>query len=115
MKEREYLKELGKKITDSSVRKEIVNEYEAHIEDCKAALMESGMTEVEAEEEAVRQMGDPQEAGKQWIRSIIKCLIPICFCGCWHWDVYRLYVCAFLILSQEIRTHFYGCGMMRLA
>ena len=37
MKEREYLKELGKKITDSSVRKEIVNEYEAHIEDCKAA------------------------------------------------------------------------------
>ena len=30
---------------------------EAHIEDCKAALMESGMTEVEAEEEAVRQMG----------------------------------------------------------
>ena len=44
MKEREYLKELGKKITDSSVRKEIVNEYEAHIEDCKAALMESGMT-----------------------------------------------------------------------
>lgn len=64
MKEREYLKELGKKITDSSVRKEIVNEYEAHIEDCKVALMESGMTEVEAEEEAVRQMGDPQEAGE---------------------------------------------------
>lgn len=64
MKEREYLKELGKKITDSSVRKEIVNEYEAHIEDCKAALMESGMTEVEAEEEAVRQMGNPQEAGE---------------------------------------------------
>ena len=64
MKEREYLKEHGKKITDSSVRKEIVNEYEAHIEDCKVALMESGMTEVEAEEEAVRQMGDPQEAGE---------------------------------------------------
>lgn len=61
MKEREYLKELGKKITDSSVRKEIVNEYEAHIEDCKVALMESGMTEVEAEEEAVRQMGDPPD------------------------------------------------------
>lgn len=31
MKEREYLKELGKKITDSSVRKEIVNEYESRI------------------------------------------------------------------------------------
>ena len=35
MKEREYLKELGKKITDSSARKEIVNEYEAHIKDKK--------------------------------------------------------------------------------
>ena len=113
MKEREYLKELGKKITDSSVRKEIVNEYEAHIEDCKAALMESGMTEVEAEEEA--RWAIRRKQVKQWIRSIIKCLIPICFCGCWHWDVYQLYVCAFLILSQEIRTHFYGCGMMRLA
>ena len=115
MKEREYLKELGKKITDSSVRKEIVNEYEAHIEDCKVALMESGMTEVEAEEEAVRQMGDPQEAGEAMDKIYHKCLIPICFCGCWHWDVYRLYVCAFLILSQEIRTHFYGCGMRHLA
>ena len=96
MKEREYLKELGKKITDSSVRKEIVNEYEAHIEDCKVALMESGMTEVEAEEEAVRQMGDPQEAGEAMDKIYHK-------------------VFAFLILSQEIRTHFYGCGMRHLA
>ena len=47
MKEREYLKELGKKITDSSVRKEIVNEYEAHIEDCKAALIQKRNTHEE--------------------------------------------------------------------
>ena len=103
MKEREYLKELGKKITDSSVRKEIVNEYEAHIEDCKAALMESGMTEVEAEEEAVRQMGDPQEAGEAMDKIYHKVFDS------------NMFLCAFLILSQEIRTHFYGCGMMRLA
>lgn len=64
MKEREYLKELGKKITNSSARVEIVKEYEAHIEDCKEALMEAGMTEEEAEKEAVRQMGSPQEAGE---------------------------------------------------
>lgn len=115
MKEREYLKELGKKITDSSVRKEIVNEYEAHIEDCKAALMESGMTEVEAEEEAVRQMGDPQEAGEAMDKIYHKVFDSNMFLWMLALDVYQLYVCAFLILSQEIRTHFYGCGMMRLA
>lgn len=64
MKEREYLKELGKKITNSSARVEIVNEYKAHIEDCKCALMENGMPEEEAEKEAVRQMGSPKEAGE---------------------------------------------------
>ena len=107
MKEREYLKELGKKITDSSVRKEIVNEYEAHIEDCKAALMESGMTEVEAEEEAVARWAIRRKQVKQWIRSIIKCLIPICSVDAGHWMYTELYVCVFLILSQEIRTHFF--------
>ena len=95
MKEREYLKELGKKITDSSVRKEIVNEYEAHIEDCKAALMESGMTEVEAEEEAVRQMGDPQEAGEAMDKIYHKVFDSNMFlgmytdCMCVHFLSYR--------------------------
>ena len=42
---------------------------------------------------------------KQWIRSIIKCLIPICFCGCWHWDVYQLYVLciSYLIAKRSER------------
>lgn len=45
-----------------------MREYQAHIEDCKEALMESGMTEEAAEEEAVRQMGDPEEAGREMSR-----------------------------------------------
>ncbi len=64
MRERDYLRVLGKRITDSSARMKIVEEYAAHIEDCKSALMETGMSELEAEEEAVRQMGSPKEAGE---------------------------------------------------
>ena len=64
MKADKYLQELTKRIESSKVRKEIMREYQDHIEDCKEALMESGMSEEEAEKEAVRQMGDPGEAGR---------------------------------------------------
>lgn len=63
-----YLKELTKRIEDSTARKEIMREYEDHIADCKDALMESGMSEEEAEAEAVRQMGDPASAGREMNR-----------------------------------------------
>ena len=52
MKADNYLKELTKRIEDPDARKEIMREYQEHIEDCRAALMESGMSEEEAEEEA---------------------------------------------------------------
>lgn len=68
MKADRYLKTLTKRIGSSRMRKEIMREYQAHIEDCKEALMESGMTEEAAEEEAVRQMGDPEEAGREMSR-----------------------------------------------
>lgn len=63
-----YLKALTKRIENSKMRKEIMREYQDHIEDCKETLMESGMSESEAEEEAVRQMGDPAEAGREMNR-----------------------------------------------
>lgn len=63
-----YLKELTKRIEDSGARKEIMREYKEHIEDCKEALAASGMSEEEAEEEAVRQMGDPAAAGREMNR-----------------------------------------------
>lgn len=63
-----YLKALTKRIENSRMRKEIMREYQDHIEDCKEALMESGRSESEAEEEAVRQMGDPAEAGREMNR-----------------------------------------------
>lgn len=68
MKADRYLKALTKRIESSRIRKEIMREYRDHIEDCKEALMESGMSEEEAEEEAVRQMGDPAEAGREMNR-----------------------------------------------
>ncbi|MCI8559974.1 MAG: hypothetical protein HFH03_02445 [Dorea sp.] len=64
MNEDRYLKALTKCIESPRMRKEIMREYQDHIKDCKAVLMESGMGEEEAEEEAVKQMGDPKEAGR---------------------------------------------------
>ena len=64
----DYLKELTKCIQNSKVRGGIMKEYKDYILDCKEALMEAGMTEEEAEEEAVRQMGDPKDAGKEMDR-----------------------------------------------
>lgn len=60
-----YLKQLTRQIQNREVRCEIMKEYEEHIMDCKEALMGNGMTEEEAEEKAVEQMGDPKEAGIQ--------------------------------------------------
>lgn len=40
MKADNYLKELTKRIEDPDARKEIMREYQEHIEDCRAALME---------------------------------------------------------------------------
>lgn len=65
MNANEYLKQLNKRIYNKEVRDEIMKEYQDHIIDCKEALMQAGMSEAEAEEEAVRQMGDPEEAGMQ--------------------------------------------------
>lgn len=97
MKADRYLKTLTKRIGSSRMRKEIMREYQAHIEDCKEALMESGMTEEAAEEEAVRQMGDPEEAGREMsrlYREVLDLGMVIWFLGItiillimrWTWD-----------------------------
>lgn len=68
MKSGEYLKDLTKPIRNQEVRKEILEEYKSHILECKEALMETGMSGEEAEEEAVRQMGDPVVCGQRMNR-----------------------------------------------
>lgn len=59
-----FLRMMGKQIHNKQMRQEIMRECGDHIRDCKEALMEMGMTDQEAEEEAVRQMGDPVESGR---------------------------------------------------
>lgn len=72
---------LTKHIENSKMRKDIMREYEDHIEDCKEALMESGMRE----DEAVRQMGDPKEAGSalnRLYRDVLDLHMALWFLGC---------------------------------
>ena len=74
MKAEEYLKEMSKEIHNREVRDCIIQEYRDHLEDAIEALLVKGMSEVEAEEEAVRQMGDPEVAGRDMGRLYSKVL-----------------------------------------
>lgn len=63
MDRRSYLHILEEQIRTKRARAMAVREVEDHIEDQKAAFLAEGMTEEEAEEAAVLEMGDPVEAG----------------------------------------------------
>lgn len=92
MQEREYIKVLGKGIRNSLAREKVIQEYEDHIEDSINALIEKGLTLEEAEEESVRQMGNPKETAAEmnqlyqniidydmiWWMLSIACILPIC-------------------------------------
>lgn len=93
-----YLKALTKRIENSKMREEIMKEYQDHIEDCKEALMNSGMSNDTAEEEAVKQMGDPSQAGREmnrlykdtldlgmtlWFLGVTLILLPLR----WLWEI----------------------------
>lgn len=61
----DYLKLLTEQIRCKKARPMIEEEYQAHIDDQKLDFMAQGMSEAEAEEAAVREMGDPVEVGVQ--------------------------------------------------
>ena len=60
---REYLKTITEQIRCEKAREGIAKELNGHIEDQKETFLKEGMTETEAEEAAVREMGDPVAAG----------------------------------------------------
>lgn len=58
-----YLHILAEQIRTKRARPMVIKEVEAHIEDQKLSFIAERMTAAEAEEAAVREMGDPVEAG----------------------------------------------------
>lgn len=68
MKAEEYLKTLTDQIRCKMAREAVRDELLAHIEDQKAAFISEGMEQEEAEEAAVREMGDPVETGNEMDR-----------------------------------------------
>ena len=123
MKADKYLKTLTKRIRNSRIREEILREYRNHIEDCKGALMESGMSEVAAEEEAVRQMGDPAEAGQEmnrlyregldlgmtlWFLGVAILLLPLRWIGQEEQKVF-----SFLRGQQSILLNAYSFNLLK--
>jgi hypothetical protein len=63
MKKQEFLSIVRKQIRYIFVRDAIEEELKQHLNDSMEALIEEGLPWQEAEEEAVRQMGDPVEVG----------------------------------------------------
>lgn len=63
MKKQEFLSIVRKQIRYVFVRDAIEEELKQHLNDSMEALIEEGLSWQEAEEEAVRQMGDPVEVG----------------------------------------------------
>lgn len=65
MDRQSYLQELTGQIRTKRARQMVAEEIEDHIEDQKNAYIAEGMTEQEAEENAILEMGDPVEVGVQ--------------------------------------------------
>ncbi len=63
MKKEEYLRILTDQIRCKAARTQITEEVRDHIEEQEAFYLSEGLGREEAEAEAVREMGDPVEAG----------------------------------------------------
>ena len=68
MRREEYLHTLTEQIRCKMARGTIEQEINDHIEDQKAEFLGEGMSQAEAEEAAVREMGDPVEVGLEMDR-----------------------------------------------
>ena len=65
MNRQEYINQVRKEVHFVFDREAIENELQHHLEDSICDLMEEGISREEAEAQAVAQMGDPVEVGKQ--------------------------------------------------
>lgn len=68
MRREEYLYTLTEQIRCKMARGTIEQEINDHIEDQKAEFLSEGMSQTEAEEAAIREMGDPVEVGLEMDR-----------------------------------------------
>lgn len=99
MDTKNYLERLTKQISVSSVRKEILAEYTAHIEDHKEALISQGISEEAVEQEVLEQLGDPVVVGRQ-LNKVHRRGID------WRMTGYFL-ICAVII---NVVPYFFGYG-----
>lgn len=86
-----YLEEVSKNIKNKTAQKAVAAELEAHIEEKKAYYIEIGYSEKEAEEKAIEEMGEAEEAAvslnalhsEKWYKSVFNLisvvLLLLCF------------------------------------
>lgn len=65
MKISEYIEKLTEQIHYKPIRTEIAEEIKNHIEEAKEEYLNSGLSELESEEKAIKQMGKAEEIGRK--------------------------------------------------
>ena len=113
MKAEEYLSVLTDQMRCKMAREAVRDELLCHIEDQKAAFISEGMEKSEAEEAAVREMGDPVAVGTELDRihrprMAWNCIILIGV----------LYLAGLLLqrlLGAQTESSFYGGGVLTYA
>ena len=93
MRREEYLYTLTEQIRCKMARGTIEQEINDHIEDQKAEFLSEGMSQTEAEEAAVREMGDPVEPADNGVgNDCADCWVKSCrlsFTECYVSDCFR--------------------------
>lgn len=64
-KQQLFLEEVTRQIQSKEAKRYVANELSYHVKEAKKHLMDRGLTEAEAEEQAVEQMGSPAKLGQQ--------------------------------------------------
>lgn len=99
-----YARKVSHRVDEAKARKEIYQEIYSHLIESKAAFIESGMAEGEAEHQALLQMGDAGRIGEEldivhtpkikwwqiFLVVLILALTVACIYGFFYWQFNNL-------------------------
>ena len=122
----EYIEAAASQIRSRRARDMVAKELEAHIEDQAAYCREQGMSEEEANLEAVRQMGDPVEVGismdrihrpqtdwKMVLMLVLLCVLGLCLQIALNRDVRKAEIASLLESGTVVSQDYLLAGVSR--
>lgn len=119
-----YLETVSEQIRCGRARQMILEELEGHIEDQKLDYMADGLNAAEAEEKAVRQMGDPVETGMELDRihrprtdwKLVAVIFVLSMAGLFlQWMTYRQPDSAYKVTEVWRQGKYMALGILMMA